>query len=244
MSDSSRLTQLLATFARILVGDQDLGALLYHLCDVGLEAAGARGAGILVEDVDGSLRYAVATDERAAEAERLQLDACEGPCMLAHQTGDRVLIGDLSSEQRFPNFTPAALQTGIKAVFTFPLRHGDRTVGVLDLYRDQPEMLSPAELANAELLAEMAAVALLNQRSYVDSVAVTDRLQEALDVRIAMEQAKGRISEQADVAPGVAEKMIYDTARHHGEPIDVIVQRIADGTLRMDSGESQESEAS
>jgi GAF domain-containing protein len=245
MSDSTRLTELLSSFARILIGEQDLGALLYRLCDVGVEAAGATGAGILIEDVDGSLRYAVASDQTAARAEQLQLHTGEGPCMLAHQTGEKVLVANLEQEQRFPAFTPRALETGIRAVFTFPLRHGDRCVGVLDLYRDQPQMLDGQELQHAALLAEMAAVALLNRRSYDDSVAVTDRLQDALDIRIAMEQAKGRISEQAGVDPGVAEKMIYDAAKRGGEAIGSIVARIADGTLRMDQYQSEEeSEAS
>ena len=45
-----------------------------------------------------------------------------------------VAVPDLPSTTDFPRFAPAALASGLAAVFTFPLFHGDARFGALDLY--------------------------------------------------------------------------------------------------------------
>ena len=236
---NSRLNNTLASFARALVSDRDTTDLLYELCDVSLEAVDVTGSGILVEDVDGSLRYAVASDTMTAQLEGVQLETGEGPCMLSHSTAEPVLVPNLAAETRFPTFGTRALDGGVRAVFTFPMLRGDRAVGVLDFYRDRATGLTEEQIEHAKLLADMATAVVLNRRAYDEGVAVTEQLQTALDARIAMEQAKGRISEQADVSMDVAEKLIYDHARATGVSVGRVIREIAAGDVRMDQVEGE-----
>src|SRR4029453_19131605 len=76
-----------------------------------------------------------------------------------------VLIGDLDSPEslaNWPAFTPAALDSGARAVFAMPLQVGAIRVGVLDLYRSRPGPLSPHELADALAFADTAGMLLLD----------------------------------------------------------------------------------
>ena len=236
MSEStSPLIEQLKSFARMLVSDQDVGGLLHRICEVAVEALAVDGAGILLRDTDGSLRYAVASDERTAQIEGLQLETGEGPCMLAHREGRKVVVGELASETRFPVFTARAMDAGIRAVFTFPLCHGEESFGVLDLYQLHTGTLTEAQQDDAQLLADMAATAVLNRRAHDEGVELTDRLQSALDERIVIEQAKGRVSEQMGVPEDVAEKLLYERARTHGETPNAVARRIGTGELRLDA---------
>ena len=228
-----RLTEALASFARLLVSDYDVGDVLYDLCDQAVEITGTTGAGILLEDVDGRLRYAVASDPLTADLEGIQLELGEGPCMLAHAQRAPVFIADLAAEERFDQMVPRTLDRGMRAVFTFPLLRNGESIGILDLYRDEPGPLSDQQSDAASLFADMVTTAVLNRRRYEDSTAVTQRLQQALDSRILMEQAKGRVSAQVDVDMRDAEQLIHDFARGLGRPVGEVVREIAAGVLGL-----------
>lgn len=228
-----RLTEALVSFARLLVSDYDVGDVLYQLCDVAVDVTGATGAGILLEDIDGRLRYAVASDALTADLEAIQLELAEGPCMLAHASREPVLIPDLGSEQRFPSMVPRTLDCGMRAVFTLPLLHNGDSIGILDLYRNTPGELSRSQADAGALLADMATTAVLNRRRYDDSTQVTQRLQRALDSRIVLEQAKGRVGAQLGVEMHTAEEWIHQFARALARPGGEVVRDIAAGALVM-----------
>jgi Amt family ammonium transporter len=71
------------------------------------------------------------------------------------------------------------LEAGLAAVFTFPLRHGDVSLGALDLYRDTPGALSAESMTAAQTLADVAAAYLLNAQGRADLQDSSDRASEA-----------------------------------------------------------------
>ena len=80
---------------------------------------------------------------------------------------------------RFPRFAPRALDSGLTAVFTFPLRHDDLQLGALDLYRDTPGALSPQSMTAAQTLADVAAAYLINAQARADLQDSADQSREA-----------------------------------------------------------------
>ncbi len=158
----SKLSDVLIEFARTMATDFPIQAILDHLVARIVDMLPVSGAGVSLITRDTDPRYVSGSDESAMRYEQLQTDLAEGPCLLAFQTGESVVIPDLRREQRFPAFTPRALQAGLAAVFTFPLRHGEQQLGALDLYRETPgEMAAPA-LKAAQTLADVAAAYLIN----------------------------------------------------------------------------------
>ena len=228
-----RLNEALIEFATMLVDRYDVGDMLYWLCDLAGEVAGATGTGILLEDVDGRLRYAVASDAKTARLEEIQLDLGEGPCMLAHATKQPVLIPSLTGEERFNGWLERTRAEGVGAVFTLPLLSKGTSIGILDLYRDEASELSPQQLAEAGVVANMATTAVLNRQAFEKSVTVTDQLQTALDARIVLEQAKGRISELHKVDMAAAESLIHRRAQELGRPMGEVVRDVAAGDVAL-----------
>jgi diguanylate cyclase (GGDEF)-like protein len=119
-------------------------------------------------------RYIAASDESAMVFERLQTEIGEGPCLAAFDSGEAVIVSDLATDECFPRFSPAAVQAGLAAIFTFPLRHGDGRLGALDLYRTTPGKLSHQDMKAAQTLADVATAYLLNAEARVDAEATSE----------------------------------------------------------------------
>ncbi len=161
-SRESKLSLVLSEFARTMATDFPIQAILDHLIERIVEMLPVTAAGVTLIAPGTLPKYIAASDASALLFEKLQTELGEGPCVLAYSTGELVEVPDLRRDPRFPIFTPRALAEGMRAVFTFPLRHDDRQLGALDLYRDSAGGLTEGELATGQTLADVAAAYLIN----------------------------------------------------------------------------------
>ena len=165
-SHEQQLSDVLSEFARtMVVADFPIQAILDHLIDRIVEMLPITAAGVTLISPNETPRCVAASDVSALAYEQLQTELREGPCLLAYSSGEAVAVPDLHAEQRFPRFTPRALENRMGAVFTFPLRHGDHQLGALDLYRDTPGGLTDGDMATAQTLADVAAADLINAQA-------------------------------------------------------------------------------
>jgi diguanylate cyclase (GGDEF)-like protein len=181
MPSERLLSYVLREFAHTLVTDFPIQAILDHLVERIVGVLPITGAGVTVISPGSNPRYVAASDESAMRFEELQTELGEGPCLAAYETGRSVAVADLRDESRFPTFVPRALEAGLAAVFTFPLRNGNQQVGALDLYRNTPGPLDAANMDAAQTLADVAAAYLLNAQARTDLRESADRsLERAL----------------------------------------------------------------
>jgi GAF domain len=96
--------------------------------------------------------------------DELQFTCGEGPCLDAVRDGSPVLVADFNdpTESRWPAFAGALLDSGVCAVFAFPIAVARDHVGALDLFRRTRGSLSAAAEAGAVMVAELAALPLLD----------------------------------------------------------------------------------
>lgn len=165
MASDKQLSEVLREFAHNMVADFPIQAILDHLVERIVEILPITAAGVTLIAPHSDPRYVAASDESALRFERLQTELGEGPCLAAYNTGQAVAVADLREDTRFPVFAPRAIEAGLAAVFTFPLRHGDRRLGALDLYRDTPGPLDSAAMDAAGTLADVATAYLLNAQA-------------------------------------------------------------------------------
>ncbi len=145
--------------------------------------------------------------------EDLQFTLGEGPCVDSIRTGRPVLQHDLarSGPARWPGFSAGALEAGIRAIFAFPLQVGGIRVGVLDLYRDRPGVLTEAEECEALCFADAATTMLLHLQAQ-DSLDGSDvGAISVIEDRAEVHQASGMVSVQADVT--LAQALVLLRAR-------------------------------
>jgi diguanylate cyclase (GGDEF)-like protein len=173
------LADVLSEFARTMVTDFPIQGILDHLVKRIVDVLPVTAAGVSLITPGLEPRYIAASDSSALGYERLQTELGEGPCVEAFNTGKGISVPDLRLEDRFPAFTPRALESGLVAVFTFPLRHGDVQIGALDLYRETPGPLSPGSMVAAQTLADVAAAYLVNAQARSDLQDSSDQSREA-----------------------------------------------------------------
>ena len=121
-----RLSEVLSEFARPLVTDFPIQGILDHLVKRIVDVLPISAAGVTLISPGSDPRYVAASDESALRFEQLQTELGEGPCLLAYRSGDAVAVPDLRVDDQFPTFGPRAVEGGLVAVFTFPLRADDR----------------------------------------------------------------------------------------------------------------------
>jgi diguanylate cyclase (GGDEF)-like protein len=172
------LSSVLSEFARTMLTDFPIQAILEHLVKRIVDVLPITGAGVTLIEPPLSPRFVAATDRSAFLFEELQTELGEGPCLAAYQSGEPVLVPDLRREDRFEEFRPRALEIGLEAVFTFPLRHGNRLLGALDLFRDEPGAFTVGEADSAQTLADVTSAYLVNAQVRSDLQDSSNRTQE------------------------------------------------------------------
>jgi AmiR/NasT family two-component response regulator len=81
-------------------------------------------------------------------------------------------------------------------------------------------------------MADVATIGILQQRSIRQAQEVQAQLQGALQSRVAIEQAKGVVAEQAGVGVDDAFDLLRAHARGTGTKLSVVVQRVLTGEQR------------
>jgi hypothetical protein len=180
-----------------------------------------------------------ATDELSARLEELLFRTGEGPGAEDFMFGSPMLIPDLEQvTERWPGFVPAAVAAGARALFAFPLQAGAIRVGVLSLYRAEPGPLTPQQLADALVFADIALQLLLDSASGISGVAGYRPLDGLSDSRAEVYQATGMISVQLGVSLEAfvrlrAHAFAADT------PLDEIAGDVVSRLLRFDPDPDQ-----
>ena len=135
MEIERRLSDVLSEFARTLVTDFPIQSILDHLVLRIVDVLPISAAGVTLIAPGSNPHFIAASDDVALRFEQLQSELGEGPCLVAYELGEAVVVPNLLVDERFPNFAARAVDEGLAAVFTFPLRHDSHQLGALDLYR-------------------------------------------------------------------------------------------------------------
>ncbi len=226
----AEIIRTFATLADSLVAGFDAVDLLQTLVERSAALLDATDAGILLADGTGRLEVVASTDERSQLVELMQLGHDGGPCVECFTSGLTITIPDISEvHDRWPLFRNAALAQGFHALHAVPLRLRDKTIGSLNLFRDQAGELGEFDVVAARALADVATIGILQERAVRESDVITEQLQRALDSRVIIEQAKGVTAYIKQVTVDEAFRLIRAYARDHQRGIvDVagdIVQR-------------------
>ncbi|WTW93492.1 GAF and ANTAR domain-containing protein [Streptomycetaceae bacterium NBC_01309] len=234
--DERLLAQTFVELADNLVADFDLIDFLRLLTDRCVGILGVSAAGVLLADPNGDLRVMAASDERVRLLELFQLQNDEGPCLDCYRAGAPVTVPDLTGQaDRWPRFVTEARRSGYTAVQALPMRLRHEVVGALNLFRTTPGEFDTVDTQIAQALADVATISLLQQRSSRRSDVLNEQLQHALNSRILIEQAKGKLAERHNIDMEQAFTALRGYARSHNRRLSDLAQAFVDGTEPLTS---------
>jgi GAF domain-containing protein len=202
--------------------------LLYRVCTAATQTLAASGSGISMMTEAGARGVYAASDPLTERIEELQFVLGEGPCWEAFSLRRPVLVPDLGgvSPARWPMYLPAVQDSGIRAVFSFPLQMGAMRLGVLDVFRKRTGSLTRDELADALTVAGVAMAALLDRHEEAAASGSGDGLADAGEHRAELFQAQGMVMVQLGVSIGEAMARMRAYAFVHGRRLDEVARDV------------------
>jgi GAF domain-containing protein len=225
---SERLAAIFVEVADTLVDDFDLIEFLHMLGDRAADLVGAAAAGLVMADQRGRLEFMAGSNENVKLVELFQLRTQQGPCLEAFRTGRPVINVDLrAAAPLWPRFAPWAAAAGFQSVHAFPLRAHGQVIGAMNVFgATKGGDFTGADVPIMQALADVAAIALLQERAVRRGEALTEQLQGALDSRIVIEQAKGAVAQAKGITVDEAFDIIRSYARCHNRKLTDIARAL------------------
>jgi GAF domain-containing protein len=212
-----------------MVADFDVIDFLHLLTDRSVTLLAASAAGVMLADPRGELRVAAASSEVAGLIDLFQIQNDEGPCLDCFRTAQPVSAADLTGpDQRWPRFATAATRAGFRSVQALPMRLRDEVIGALNLFRAAPEPLSPEDLRIGQALADVATIGLLQERAVRRMETIAEQLQAALNSRVVVEQAKGKLAERLGIGMDEAFGVLRAYARTSNQRLTDVARNFID----------------
>lgn len=168
------------------------------LCAPFLEQLPVTGVAVSMFGGTAAASLVSASDALAARLDELQFDLGEGPRWEALRTRLPVLVPDVHSHPySWPVFNKALLDTGVAAMFVFPLTLGALDLGAVELHHTKPGSLSYSDHTTAAVLAGRTAWHLLRRLLSVNSPDTDPSEHNELMSRREIHQATGMVLAQA-----------------------------------------------
>lgn len=217
---ADEITAVFARASRLLLTEDTVAHALRLITDAATAAIpGAIGAGVSLISGSGLRRTTAASDGVVAEADALQYELEEGPCITAWASGETVLVENLASEQRWSRWVPAAAALGISSSVSCPLLSSGLALGAVKVYSDGGQRFGNGMVRLAELFAEQATLFVIHSQARESALMLSDRLQESLAQRDAISMAKGLLMARNGASDEEAFRDLMTLARHAGKPL-------------------------
>ena len=170
---------------------------------------------------------AAASSETAYRIDQWEYAHDVGPCIDALRDGREHYLPDLESAGAYEGFTPVLAEAGVRSVLGVPLLVADEVLGALNVYASEERAFDDETArAVARHVAAQAATTLHNLRVYDASRTLARQLEQALESRAVIEQAKGVLMAQRDCSAEEAFEMLRRASQRENVKLREVAQRI------------------
>lgn len=223
------LREALRGLDHLRYGTDDLGQAIGLVVSTTHDLFSVDGAALMLMDRELSLRNAAASDPRLDLLESLQVEHGVGPCISAFQEKTLVSSEDLLDDRRFGEFSPAAVEAGLRAVLASPIPYATDAVGVVAVFSGKPHAWTPEGELALTSFTNLATLAIATTMQSEERGELADQLTHALGARVVIEQAKGVLVARDGVGPRQAFEDLRRQARRSRRKLaDVAAEVVRD----------------
>jgi transcriptional regulator with GAF, ATPase, and Fis domain len=215
-----------AELGRIVLAEEPLDAILARVAELAnrLIPGAAQTSVTLIND--GDAKTAAYTGELALQLDLKQYEFDHGPCLEAARDGVEVLVNDASLETRWPQYIPAALAAGAYSSLSMPLPVQRQVIGALNIYGTEVGAFTEHSAELARTFAGYAAVALANAQVFAATTTLAAQMQQAMESRAVIEQAKGILMGQRRCGPDEAFLILRDLSQRSNRKLRVVAETL------------------
>jgi len=132
---------------RVVLADRQLSDVLTEITRIARRAMPSVEAASITL-IKGEEPFTAAYDgQMALDADELQYERGYGPCMDAGRAGQILLVDDMRTDQRWPDYAQQAAANGVLSSLSVPLPFQGLTIGALNTYARQPRVFETAMLS-------------------------------------------------------------------------------------------------
>jgi len=182
--------------ARALTSNLELEPLLLSIMRQMEEFFGPeRWSLLMVDEENDELYYALSAgvDDSGFRNSRLKMG--QGIAGYVAQTGNPLIIPDVHVDRDWALFAAQHAELNLQSIACLPIRHGNRTLGVLQLHNSKFDLLPDSSIAFLRVLCDYAAIALQNARSVklIHHLSITDDCTGLFNARYLYTMLEGEI---------------------------------------------------
>ena len=227
-----RIAEVFVELADTLVDEFDVVDFLHVLTDRCVELLAVDASGLMLADERGRLQVVAGTSRVTRDLELFELEVDEGPC-----------VETLRDGRRSSTWTSPQPGTAGRGSAGRPRRPGSPPPRPADAAARAghrgAEPLLPHDherhgLALGQAMADIATIGLINERSLREKTVLSEQLQNALQSRIVIEQAKGVLAPRSGIGVADAFIRLRRHARRTGTPLTLVADAVITGELRLD----------
>jgi GAF domain-containing protein len=209
--------------------ERGMAPTLQQIANAAKQLFRADGAGLMLVDAEGQLRWASASDQSAQNLEDGQERLAQGPCAVAFSQRLPAAIRNLHTEPDWQDFAQVLLAEGICAALSVPVELDGGVIGTLDVYVGQPRDWDPSEVAALQAYAGLVASLLSAATTAQVKGRLANQLQAALEHRWLIERAKGVVMGREQVDAQAAFERLRGAARSSTRRLADVARDVTDG---------------
>jgi GAF domain-containing protein len=209
--------------------ERGVAPTLQQIANAAKQLFRADGAGLMLVDAEGQLRWASASDQSAQNLEDGQERLAQGPCAVAFSQRLPAAIRNLHTEPDWQDFAQVLLAEGICAALSVPVELDGGVIGTLDVYVGQPRDWDPSEVAALQAYAGLVASLLSAATTAQVKGRLANQLQAALEHRWLIERAKGVVMGREQVDAQAAFERLRGAARSSTRRLADVARDVTDG---------------
>jgi len=180
-----------AQLGRIVLGEQPLESVLDQVVRIArqvLPVPTEASITLIAGDEPSTVAY---TNDTALALDEWQYEAERGPCLDSAASGTLILIPDMTQDERWPRFSSAAVDGGVRSSLSVPLPIQRNVTGALNFYASDVDAFDDETVDLAQTFAGHAAVATANAHLFETTAILAEQMKQAMATRAVIEQAKG-----------------------------------------------------
>ncbi|GAB3537105.1 GAF and ANTAR domain-containing protein [Arthrobacter tecti] len=223
----------MSQLARSLQAEKDPQEILIHLVRAAIDLVpGADEGSISVVEGRRRVNSQVPSSDLPRDVDAVQSEVGQGPCLDAVYEHETVMVPDMATEQRWPEFSHRAAALGAASMLSFQLYVEGDNLGALNLYGRAPHTFTDESEQVGKLIASHAAIAFADARKL-------GQMRDASHSRDIIGQAKGILMERYNITAQHAFVILTQYSSHTNTKLFDIADYLATtGALPSQSNRS------
>ena len=229
---ADELSGVFARMSGLLLSEETVTSSLGLLSSLARDTVpGSVGAGVSIIDERGR-RSSGSTDATVRQADALQYELDEGPCLAATATRQLVRIDDLATDRRWPHWAAAVAPLGLSASMSAPLGSGDVVLGAMKVYAARPGTFDGHAERLLTTFAAQAALLLANLQARERAARLSEGMRQAFQGRDTVSMAKGVLMARHGIDEEAAFAMLLARCGEGAGTLHEAARSVVDSAVR------------